>query len=87
VKQRVLFYVQHLLGIGHVKRAAILAEAMPPWLDLPVALGGRRASGISFGAARIVELPRPDRKRGFLDLARRSAGVDESGGGTAKRSA
>ena len=24
----VLFYVQHLLGIGHLKRAVVLAQAM-----------------------------------------------------------
>ena len=39
---RVLFYVQHLLGIGHLKRAEILAEAMAAaGLDVTVAYGGR----------------------------------------------
>lgn len=55
---RVLFYVQHLLGVGHLKRAAILAEAMADaGLDVTVALGGMPLPGVPFRGARIAELP------------------------------
>ncbi|MDP6426397.1 MAG: glycosyltransferase [Rhodospirillales bacterium] len=51
---RVLFYVQHLLGIGHVKRAATLARAMAgEGLQVTVVSGGEDvpvldASGMTF---------------------------------------
>lgn len=55
---RVLFYVQHLLGIGHVKRAAALTRAMAGHgLDVTVVLGGRPVAVADFGAARTVQLP------------------------------
>ena len=38
---RVLFYVQHLLGIGHLKRATTLARAMTEQaLNVTVVSGG-----------------------------------------------
>ena len=43
---RVLFYVQHLLGVGHLRRAEILAAAMAAaGLDVTVALGGMPVAG------------------------------------------
>jgi predicted glycosyltransferase len=55
---RVLFYVQHLLGVGHVKRAEILAAAMgAAGLDVTVALGGRPLAEAPFAGARRVQLP------------------------------
>ena len=43
---RVLFHVQHLLGVGHLRRAEILAAAMAAdGLDVTVALGGRPVAG------------------------------------------
>jgi len=56
---RVLFYVQHLLGIGHVKRAAAIARAMAERDDLAVtvALGGPPVPVAHFGAAEIAHLP------------------------------
>jgi predicted glycosyltransferase len=56
---RVFFYVQHLLGIGHLKRAAVLVEAMlAAGLDVTVALGGEPVAGIGFpGASRILLPP------------------------------
>ena len=54
----VLFHVQHLLGIGHLKRADILAEGMAAQgLDVTVALGGPPLPGIRFRGAKIAELP------------------------------
>ena len=56
--RRVLFYVQHLLGVGHVKRAAILAEAMAAsGLDVTVALGGPPLADVPFRGARVAQLP------------------------------
>jgi predicted glycosyltransferase len=51
-----MFYVQHLLGIGHLKRASLLARAMAAaGLDVSVALGGREVPGVDFaGCARIL---------------------------------
>jgi predicted glycosyltransferase len=58
MKPRVLFYVQHLLGVGHVKRAAALARAMEDHgLNVTVALGGPRVSHADFGSAEIRHLP------------------------------
>jgi predicted glycosyltransferase len=58
VTHRVLFYVQHLLGIGHLKRAAILAEAMATeGLDVTVAYGGRPFSEVSFRGVKVLSLP------------------------------
>jgi predicted glycosyltransferase len=53
---RVMFYVQHLLGIGHLKRASLIARAMAAaGLDVSVALGGREVPGVDFaGCARIL---------------------------------
>jgi len=54
---RVLFYVQNLLGIGHIKRAALVSDAMvDQGCDVLVVLGGRDAPGISFDGATIVRL-------------------------------
>ena len=30
MSRRIFFYVQHLLGIGHLRRAALLARALGP---------------------------------------------------------
>jgi predicted glycosyltransferase len=56
VSCRVMFYVQHLLGIGHLKRASLIARAIAAAeLDVSVVLGGREVSGVDFaGCARIL---------------------------------
>ena len=44
---KVFFYVQHLLGIGHLKRAATLAEALrDAGIEVVLASGGVRVPGI-----------------------------------------
>ena len=54
---RVMFYVQHLLGVGHVARAAAIARAMvAEGLDVRVVLGGEPVSQISFGSIETVQL-------------------------------
>lgn len=56
--RRVLFWVQHLLGVGHVRRASLIAAAMSrAGLDVTVAQGGESVPGIDFGGARIEVLP------------------------------
>lgn len=55
---RVLFYVQHLLGVGHVKRASVIARAMADaGLDVSVVLGGREVPGIAFDGCARIPLP------------------------------
>ncbi|WP_024304631.1 glycosyltransferase family protein [Pseudogulbenkiania sp. MAI-1] len=55
---RVLFYVQSLLGIGHLQRAARLARAMQDsGLEVHVLLGGEESPLVDFGAATLIALP------------------------------
>ena len=56
---RVMFYVQHLLGIGHLKRASLITRAMAAaGLEVSVVLGGREVPGVDFaGCARILLPP------------------------------
>ena len=54
----VFLYVQHLLGVGHLKRAATLARGFAgQGLQVTVASGGMPVGAIDFGAARVVQLP------------------------------
>jgi predicted glycosyltransferase len=55
---RVMLYVQHLLGIGHLKRTDVLARAMvEAGLDVAVVLGGPGVPGIDFARCRQILLP------------------------------
>lgn len=55
---RILFYVQHLLGIGHVQRASVVVRSMvAAGLDVHVAFGGVKVPGIDFGGADVRYLP------------------------------
>ncbi len=54
---KVLFYVQHLLGIGHLRRTATLARNMVrSGMDVTVVSGGHEID-IDLGGAKIVQLP------------------------------
>jgi predicted glycosyltransferase len=58
IRPRVLIWVQHLLGIGHLARAATLAKAMTSeGMDVVIASGGEPASVIDVGDAKLVQLP------------------------------
>jgi predicted glycosyltransferase len=58
VSRRVLFYVQHLLGIGHLKRAATLARAFTAaGLDVAVVSGGYDIPDLDIASARFIQLP------------------------------
>ncbi len=57
-RARVVIYVQHLLGSGHLRRAAALARAMQVEnLAVTVISGGVPVSGIDFGASEVCQLP------------------------------
>lgn len=55
---RVFFYVQHLLGIGHLRRAAALARALAAGgFDVALVSGGAPVDGLAPGGARLHQLP------------------------------
>ncbi len=55
---RVFFYVQHLLGIGHLRRAATLARAMAAGgVDVLLVSGGLPVDDLALGGARFHQLP------------------------------
>lgn len=55
---RVLFYVQHLLGVGHVRRASLLCEALvAAGFDVHMVLGGESVAAIHFTGAQCHYLP------------------------------
>jgi predicted glycosyltransferase len=56
--KRVFLYVQHLLGIGHLKRAVVLARALAAaGLEVTLASGGRPVAVLAVEGARFVQLP------------------------------
>lgn len=56
-RPRVLFYVQHLLGIGHLKRAATLARAFDEaGMTVTLVSGGEETPGLDIGGARLIQL-------------------------------
>ncbi len=56
--KRVMFYVQHLLGIGHVRRAAVIVRAMTAeGLRVGVVIGGVAVPDVDFGSAQVISLP------------------------------
>lgn len=69
-RPRLFFYVQHLLGIGHLVRASRIAKALAEGaFEVTVAVGGERPAGLDFGAAAVVDLPPVKAGRGgFADL-------------------
>jgi predicted glycosyltransferase len=72
MSRRVFFYVQHLLGIGHLRRAATLARALARGgFDVLLVSGGAPVAGLDVGGARFHQLP-PLRARdeGLRELSR-----------------
>ena len=67
---RILFYVQHLLGIGHLMRAARLARALAAaGIEVDLVSGGAPPPGLELGGARLVELPSArSRDESFAEL-------------------
>jgi predicted glycosyltransferase len=67
---RLFFYVQHLLGIGHIARASRIATALAAdgW-EVTVAIGGMPVAGFPGPGARAVTLPAVKAgAAGFADL-------------------
>jgi predicted glycosyltransferase len=57
-RARVLVYVQHLLGTGHLRRAVLLADAMAgAGLEVTLVSGGLPVPGLVPAVARWVQLP------------------------------
>lgn len=55
---RLMFHVQHLLGIGHLRRAATLARHFAAaGYDTVLTSGGAPVPGLDIGSARLVQLP------------------------------
>ena len=55
---RVFLYVQHLLGIGHLKRALTLARALiAAGMEVSIASGGFEVPEMALAGANIVQLP------------------------------
>lgn len=56
--KRVMFHVQHLLGSGHLHRAARLARALDAaGFEVTLVSGGVPVAGIDTGGARLLQLP------------------------------
>ena len=57
-RPRILFYVQHLVGIGHFKRAAAISRAAAArGMGVTLVSGGRAPVEIDLGAAKLMQLP------------------------------
>lgn len=55
---KVMFYIQHLLGIGHIKRAATLARGLiDGGFEVTLVSGGMPVPGLNIGSAAMVQLP------------------------------
>jgi len=58
MKPRAFLYVQHLLGIGHLRRAAAVARGLTGGgFEVAFVSGGEAVPSLDVGAARIVQLP------------------------------
>lgn len=58
MKGKVLFYCQHLLGIGHLRRAATLARALAhAGHDVTLVSGGEPVPHLDCAPAKLVQLP------------------------------
>jgi predicted glycosyltransferase len=74
-KRRVLFYVQHLLGIGHLARASRIADAMvEAGFAVTLVTGGAPVKGFPGAGVAHVQLPAVLSATGFSGLVD-SAGV------------
>lgn len=55
---RVLIHVQHLLGTGHVRRAAAVGAALAAaGMEVEILSGGLPVAGLPLGGARMTQLP------------------------------
>lgn len=55
---KILFHVQHLLGIGHDRRAALVARALAAAGGaVTLVRGGHPVPGVDYGPAAVIQLP------------------------------
>ena len=55
---KIFFWVQHLLGIGHLKRTATLSRAFRrAGMDVTIVSGGHAVPGLDIADAKLVQLP------------------------------
>ncbi|MCW2244962.1 putative glycosyltransferase [Azospirillum fermentarium] len=55
---KILFHVQHLLGIGHDRRAALVARGLAAaGAAVTLARGGHPVPGVDYGPAAVIQLP------------------------------
>lgn len=55
---RILFHVQHLLGIGHDRRAALVVQGLTAaGAAVTLARGGHPVPGVDYGRAAVIQLP------------------------------
>lgn len=79
--RRVMIYVQHLLGSGHLRRAAALAcECASSDMDTLLVSGGRPIADLDYGRASFMQLPpaaaRDENFSGLID--ENGADVDDA---------
>src|SRR5215207_5094931 len=66
---RVLLYVQHLLGIGHLVRASRIASALKgAGFDIAMVIGGVPVSGFPYDDIEVIALPPLKTAPGFSAL-------------------
>lgn len=57
-RRRIFIYVQHLLGIGHLKRASAIARAMASeGMEVTLVSGGMPLPGLALDGLQFVQLP------------------------------
>jgi len=57
-RPRILIYVQHLVGIGHFKRASVIGRAAAAkGLDVTLMTGGEAPPDVDLGAVKLTQLP------------------------------
>ncbi|MGB0630275.1 MAG: glycosyltransferase family protein [Alphaproteobacteria bacterium] len=55
---KIFFWVQHLLGVGHLKRTATLARAFRrAGMDVTIVSGGHDVPGLDIADAKLIQLP------------------------------
>ena len=76
-----LIYVQHLIGIGHFKRASVIGQAAAAMgLDVTLMTGGQAPRGVDLGAVKLTQLsPTHTKEDDFTTLlAEDGSVVDDS---------
>ena len=76
MSRRVFLYVQHLLGIGHLRRTSVIARALAEaGFSVAFVSGGEPVADLALGGARLIQLPpalaADSGFSGILDAARR----------------